>query len=318
MNDKAVLSLALTPKTTADHEKLAQGLATLTAEDPVLQVRTDHGTGEVIISCANELHLEIIVDRLKREFDVEAGVGRPQVVYKEALTRPADGEMKYARQTSGMGQYAHVKVHLYPAEAGSGYVFEDKTIGGVIPKEFVTSIRDGIKEALTRGVAAGYPVDDVRIELYDGSYHDVDSSEMAFRIAGAMAFRDAAMKARPVLLEPMMRVEVAVPNEHFADVVGNLSHRRGRIQSQEKRGGTQIIVARVPLSGLFGYSGDLRSRTRGRGTVQMEFDEYEPCSPADNDDGSRDSFVGAPRKPLPTLKDSRVALPEPGGEDSTN
>src|SRR6187401_1911370 len=190
-----------------------------------------------------ELHLEIIVDRLKREFNVEAMVGKPQVAYKETLTRPADGEMKYSKQTGGRGQYGHVKIHLYPGEPGSGYIFENETTGGSIPKEFIKPIDEGIKEALTRGVLAGYPVDDVRIELYDGSYHDMDSSDMAFRIAGSMAFRDAAKKAQPVLLEPVMLVETVVPTEHGLDVTNSLSSRRGRIQSQDDRGVTRIIKA---------------------------------------------------------------------------
>jgi elongation factor G len=222
-----------------------------------------------------ELHLEIIVDRLKREFSVEATVGKPQVAYKETLTRPADGEMKYAKQTGGRGQYGHVKIHLYPGEPGTGYVFEDEIVGGAIPKEFIKPVNEGIKEALTRGVLAGYPIDDVRIELYDGSYHDVDSSEMAFKIAGSMAFQDAAKKARPVLLEPVMRVEVVVPKEYMGDVMGNLSSRRGQIQSQEDRGGTQIIAARVPLSEMFGYSTNLRSMSQGRGTYTMQFAAYD-------------------------------------------
>src|SRR5204862_386980 len=225
-----------------------------------------------IIAGMGELHLEIIVDRLKREFSVEATVGKPQVAYKETLTRPADGEMKYAKQTGGRGQYGHVKIHLYPGEPGSGYIFENETTGGSIPKEFIKPVDEGIKEALTRGVLAGYPIDDVRIELYDGSYHDVDSSEMAFKIAGSMAFQDAAKKAKPVLLEPVMRVEVVVPKDYMGDVMGNLSSRRGQIQSQEDRGGTQIISARVPLSEMFGYATDLRSRTQGRATYSMHFD----------------------------------------------
>src|SRR5687767_1391836 len=272
-----VISLAIEPKTKADHEKLGQGLGKLMAEDPTFRVKTDQATGEVVIAGMGELHLEIIVDRLKREFNVEASVGRPQVAYKETLTRPADGEMKYAKQTGGRGQYGHCKIHLYPGEPGTGYIFENKISGGAIPKEFIKPIDEGIKEALTRGVLAGYPVDDVRIELYDGSYHDVDSSEMAFKIAGSMAFQDAAKKAKPVLLEPMMRVEVVVPKEHMGDVMGNLSSRRGQIQSQEDRGGTQIIQARVPLSEMFGYATDLRSRTQGRATYSMHFDRYEPA-----------------------------------------
>ena len=270
-----VISLAIEPKTKADQEKLGQGLGKLMAEDPTFRVKTDQATGEVVIAGMGELHLEIIVDRLKREFNVEASVGRPQVAYKETLTRPADGEMKYAKQTGGRGQYGHVKIHLYPGEPGTGYIFENEIVGGTIPKEFIKPIDEGIKEALTRGVLAGYPVDDVRIELYDGSYHDVDSSEMAFKIAGSMAFQDAAKKARPVLLEPVMRVEVVVPKEHMGDVMGNLSSRRGQIQSQEDRGGTQIINARVPLSEMFGYATDLRSRTQGRATYSMHFDRYE-------------------------------------------
>jgi len=272
-----VISLAIEPKTKVDQEKLGQGLGKLMAEDPTFRVKTDIQTGEVVIAGMGELHLEIIVDRLKREFNVEASVGRPQVAYKETLTRPADGEMKYAKQTGGRGQYGHAKIHLFPGEPGSGYVFENKISGGTIPREFIKPIDEGIKEALTRGVLAGYPVDDVRIELYDGSYHDVDSSEMAFKIAGSMAFQDAAKKAKPVLLEPVMRVEVVVPKDYMGDVMGNLSSRRGQIQSQEDRGGTQIINARVPLSEMFGYATDLRSRTQGRATYSMHFDRYEPA-----------------------------------------
>jgi elongation factor G len=272
---KPVISLAIEPKTKSDQEKLGVGLQKLRAEDPTFHVQTDTQTGQVIIAGMGELHLEIIVDRLKREFAVEAMVGKPQVAYKETLTRPADGEMKYSKQTGGRGQYGHVKIHLYPGEPGSGYIFENETTGGSIPKEFIKPVDEGIKEALTRGVLAGYPIDDVRIELYDGSYHDVDSSEMAFKIAGSMAFQDAAKKARPVLLEPIMRVEVTVPKEHMGDVMGNLSSRRGQIQSQEDRGGTQIVSARVPLSEMFGYSTDLRSRTQGRASYSMHFDRYE-------------------------------------------
>jgi len=272
-----VIQLAIEPKTKADQEKLGVGLQKLMAEDPTFRVKTDQATGEVVISGMGELHLEIIVDRLKREFNVEASVGRPQVAYKETLTRAADGEMKYAKQTGGRGQYGHAKIHLFPGEPGSGYVFENKITGGAIPREFIKPIDEGIKEALTRGVLAGYPVDDVRIELYDGSYHDVDSSEMAFKIAGSMAFQDAAKKARPVLLEPVMRVEVVVPKEYMGDVMGHLSSKRGQILSQEDRGGSQIINARVPLSEMFGYATDLRSRTQGRASYSMHFDRYEPA-----------------------------------------
>ncbi|MGH9240606.1 MAG: elongation factor G [Vicinamibacterales bacterium] len=270
-----VIALAIEPKTKSDQEKLGVGLSKLMAEDPTFRVKTDEQTGQVVISGMGELHLEIIVDRLKREFNVEASVGKPQVAYKETLTRPADGEMKYAKQTGGRGQYGHAKIHLFPGEPGTGFVFENEIVGGAIPKEFIKPIEEGIREALTRGVLAGYPIDDVRIELYDGSYHDVDSSEMAFKIAGSMAFQDAAKKAKPVLLEPIMRVEVVVPKDYLGDVMGDLASRRGRIQSQEDRGGTQIINARVPLSEMFGYATDLRSRTQGRATYSMHFDRYE-------------------------------------------
>ena len=305
-----VVSLAIVPKTKADQEKLGVGLQKLMAEDPTLRVQTDQQTWQVIIGGMGELHLEIIVDRLKREFSVDATVGTPQVAYKETLTRSSDGEMKYAKQTGGRGQYGHVKIHLYPGEPGSGYIFETEVVGGSIPQQFIKPIDEGIKEALTRGVLAGYPIDDVRIELYDGSYHEVDSSEIAFKIAGSMALQDAAKKARPVLLEPVMRVEVVVPKDYMGDVMGNLSSRRGRIQSQEDRGGTQIIQARVPLSEMFGYGTDLRSSTQGRATYVMNFDRYQqrPCGPDDDD---RKSPVGAPRKPAPRVNDSGVALPEP-------
>ena len=270
-----VISLAIEPKTKSDQEKLGVGLSKLMGEDPTFRVKTDEQTNQVVIAGMGELHLEIIVDRLKREFGVEASVGKPQVAYKETLTRPADGEMKYAKQTGGRGQYGHVKIHLFPGAPGTGYIFENKTTQGSIPKEFIRPVDDGIKEALTRGVIAGYPIDDVRIELYDGSYHDVDSSEMAFKIAGSMAFQDAAKKAKPVLLEPIMKVEVVVPKDYMGDVMGDLAGRRGRIQSQEDRGGTQIINARVPLSEMFGYATDLRSRTQGRATYSMHFEHYE-------------------------------------------
>ena len=271
-----VISLAIEPKTKADQEKLGMGLGKLMAEDPTFRVKTDDQTGQVVIAGMGELHLEIIVDRLKREFNVEATVGRPQVAYKETLTRPAEGEGRYIKQTGGRGQYGHAKIRLIPRQPGEGYEFINETVGGSIPKEFIKPIDQGIREAMTTGVLAGYPVDDVAVELYDGSYHDVDSSEMAFKIAGSMAFKDAAKRAKPVLLEPVMRVEVVVPKDFMGDVMGNLASRRGHIQSQEDRGGTQIIQARVPLSEMFGYATDLRSRTQGRATYSMHFDRYEP------------------------------------------
>jgi elongation factor G len=279
-----VISLAIEPKTKSDQEKLGNGLQKLMSEDPTFRVKTDEQTGQVVIAGMGELHLEIIVDRLKREFGVEASVGKPQVAYKETLTRPADGEMRYAKQTGGRGQFAEVKIRLFPGEPGTGYIFENEIKGGTIPKEYIKPVDEGIKEALTRGVLAGFPIDDVRIELYDGKHHEVDSSEMAFKIAGSMAFQDAAKKAKPVLLEPVMRVEVVVPKDYLGDVMGDLASRRGRIQSQEDRGGTQIINARVPLSEMFGYATDLRSRTQGRATYSMHFDRYEQAPPDVSDE----------------------------------
>ena len=272
-----VISVAVEPKSKADQDKLSQGLGRLAEEDPTFRVRTDDETGQTLIAGMGELHLEIIVDRLKREFNVEASVGRPQVAYKETLTRPAEGEGRYIKQTGGRGQYGHAKIRLVPRQPGEGYEFINNIVGGKIPKEFIKPIDQGIREAMTTGVLAGYPVDDVAVELYEGSYHDVDSSEMAFKIAGSMAFKDAAKHAKPVLLEPVMRVEVVVPKDYMGDVMGNLASRRGHIQSQEDRGGTQIIQARVPLSEMFGYATDLRSRTQGRATYSMHFDRYEPA-----------------------------------------
>ena len=272
-----VISLAIEPKTKGDQEKLGVGLQKLMAEDPTFRVKTDEQTGQVVIAGMGELHLEIIVDRLKREFSVEASVGKPQVAYKETLTRPADGEMKYATADR---RPRPVRPREDPPRAAAsratGYdVRERDHAAARFRRNSSSRSTKGIKEALTRGVLAGYPIDDVRIELYDGSYHDVDSSEMAFKIAGSMAFQDAAKKAKPVLLEPVMRVEVVVPKDYMGDVMGDLASRRGRIQSQEDRGGTQIINARVPLSEMFGYATDLRSRTQGRATYSMHFDRYE-------------------------------------------
>jgi elongation factor G len=275
-----VISLAIEPKTKADQEKLGLGLQKLMAEDPTFRVRTDQQTGQTIIAGMGELHLEIIVDRLKREFSVDASVGRPQVAYKETITRPAEAEGKWIRQTGGRGQYGHAKIRIMPRKPGEGYEFVNKIVGGSIPKEYIKPIDEGIREAMTTGVLAGYPVDDVGVELYDGSYHDVDSSEMAFKFAGSIAFKEAAHRAKPVLLEPVMRVEVVVPKEFLGDVMGNLASRRGHIQSQEERGGTQIVSARVPLAEMFGYATDLRSRTQGRATYSMHFDRYEPAPQA--------------------------------------
>jgi elongation factor G len=318
MNRSALLLLAIRPKTEGDRESLARGVTALMADDPTISVDTDPATGEVVIGGIGELHLEIIIDRLKREFRVEAIVGRPQIAYKETVTRAADGEGRYARQSDARGQYAHAKIHLLPGEPGSGYVFENKIIGSAIPKAFIRPIDEGIQHALTAGVLAGYPVDDVRIVLYDGSYHEVDSSETAFRIAGTMAFHDAAKKAAPVLLEPVMRVDVVAPTECIGDVMGNLSSRRGQIQSREDCDNMQRIIVRVPLSKMFGYATELRSGTRGRGTFAMQFAYYQPSEPAENQGTGDDSMVGVPRKPRPTLRESGVALPEPMEDDVQN
>jgi elongation factor G len=268
-----VISLAVEPKTKGDQEKLGTGLAKLMQEDPTFKVETDKDTGQTKISGMGELHLEILVDRLKREFSVEANVGKPQVAYKETIRKEAKGEGKYIKQTGGRGQYGHAKIEISPAP-GEGYVFENDITGGTIPKEFIKPIETGIKEALERGVLAGYPMVDVKVRLYDGSFHDVDSSEMAFKIAGSMAFQDAAKKASPVLLEPIMKVEVVTPDDYTGAVTGDLSARRGHLEGQISRGGTQIITALVPLSNMFGYSTDLRSRTQGRATYTMHFEKY--------------------------------------------
>ena len=269
-----VIALAVEPKTKGDQEKLGNGLGKLMQEDPTFKVETDKDTGQTKISGMGELHLEIIVDRLKREFGVEANVGKPQVAYKETIRNPSKGEHKHQKQTGGRGQYGHCKIEIEPAP-GEGFVFENVIKGGAIPKEYVKPVEEGIREALERGILAGYPMVDVRVKLYDGTYHEVDSSEMAFKIAGSIAFQDAAKKAKPVLLEPVMRVEVVVPKDYMGDVMGNLASRRGHIQSQEDRGGTQIIAARVPLAEMFGYATDLRSRTQGRATYSMHFESYE-------------------------------------------
>ena len=270
-----VIALAIEPRTKADQEKLGQGLTKLTREDPTFRVKTDDETGQVVISGMGELHLEIIVDRLRREFDVEATVGRPQVAYREALTKPAEADGRYVKQTGGRGQYGHVKLRVIPGQPGAGFVFKNEVFGGAVPREFIGSIEAGVREALTTGVLAGYAIEDVSVTLYDGSSHDVDSSEVAFKIAASMAFRAAARKASPVLLEPVMRVEVVVPETHMGDVISDLNGRRGKIKAMEAHGGTQILNSRVPLAEMFGYATDLRSRTQGRATFTMHFDRYE-------------------------------------------
>ena len=270
-----VISVAVEPKTKADQEKMSLALGKLAAEDPSFRVHTDEESGQTIISGMGELHLEIIVDRMKREFKVEAEVGAPQVAYRETIRTAVEQEYKYAKQSGGRGQYGHVFLKIEPLEPGSGYEFVDEIKGGVIPKEYIPAVNKGIEEAMQRGIQAGYPVEDVKVTLYDGSYHDVDSSEMAFKLAGSMGFREGASKANPVILEPMMKVEVEVPEEFMGDVIGDVSKRRGQVNGMDDRAGNKIVNAFVPLSEMFGYSTDLRSMTQGRATYSMEFDHYE-------------------------------------------
>ena len=269
-----VISLAIEPKTKAGQEKMALALAKLAEEDPTFRTYTDQETGQTIISGMGELHLEIIVDRLLREFKVEANVGAPQVAYKETIVGNADVDMKYARQSGGKGQYGHVKIRVEPNESGKGYEFVNAVVGGAIPKEYIPAVDKGIQGALNAGVLAGYPVVDVKVELYDGSYHEVDSSEMAFQIAGSMAIKEALKKAKSVILEPIMRVDVVTPDDYTGHVIGDLNSRRGQIQNQETRNGTVQITAGVPLSEMFGYSNDLRSKTQGRGNYVMQPSHY--------------------------------------------
>jgi elongation factor G len=271
-----VISVAIEPKTKGDQDKLSQGLQRLAEEDPTFRVRTDEETGQTLISGMGELHLEIIVDRLTREFNVDANVGRPQVAYRETISKPVEKiEGRFVRQTGGRGQYGHAVINVEPMEPGDGYEFVDKIVGGSIPKEYIPSVDLGIQEAMESGVLSGFPVVDVRVELVDGTYHDVDSSEIAFKIAGSMAFKNAEQRAKPKLLEPVMAVEVVTPEEYLGDVMGDLNSRRGRVEGLEPRGNAQAIRARVPLATMFGYATDLRSTTQGRATFTMQFDRYE-------------------------------------------
>ncbi|MCL5734320.1 MAG: elongation factor G [Actinobacteria bacterium] len=270
-----VIWVAIEPKTKADQDRLSDSLMKLAEEDPTFRVRTDEETGQTIIAGMGELHLEIIVDRLLREFKVDANVGRPQVAYREGVTKPVPkAEARFVRQTGGRGQYGHVVIKMEPNEYGAGFSFANKIVGGAVPKEYVPAVEAGIEEAMETGVLAGFPVEDVRVELIDGSYHEVDSSEMAFKIAGSMAFKEAAKKAHPVLLEPVEDVEVVVPEEYMGDVMGDLNSRRGHITGMEPRAGAQVIKATVPLGEMFGYATDLRSMTQGRATYTMQFSHY--------------------------------------------
>jgi elongation factor G len=271
-----VISIAIEPKTKGDQDKLSTALQRLAEEDPTLRVRSDEETGQTLISGMGELQLEIIVDRLRREFSVDANVGRPQVAYRETAGKAVDKvEGRFVRQTGGRGQYGHAVIHVEPTGSGDGYEFVDKIVGGAIPREYIPAVDLGIQEAMESGVLAGYPVVDVRVELVDGSYHEVDSSEMAFKVAGSMAFKEAMRRARPKLLEPVMGVEVVTPEEYLGDVMGDLNARRGRVEGLEPRGNAQAIRAKVPLATMFGYATDLRSTTQGRATFTMQFDRYE-------------------------------------------
>ena len=270
-----VISIAIEPKTKADQEKLGSSLAKLASEDPSFRVKTDEETGQTIISGMGELHLEIIVDRLMREFKVEANVGKPQVAYRETITKKVKVEGKFVRQSGGRGQYGHVWLEVEPQEPGKGYEFVDAIKGGVVPREYIPAVDKGIREAMDTGVLAGYPVVDFKVTLIDGSYHEVDSSEMAFKIAGSMGFKEGCSKAQPVLLEPIMSVEVVVPEEYMGEVIGDLNSRRGRIMGMENRAGAQVVSSMVPLAQMFGYATDLRSATQGRATYTMTFDHYE-------------------------------------------
>ncbi|MCX7914590.1 MAG: elongation factor G, partial [Thermodesulfovibrionales bacterium] len=270
-----VISVAIEPKTKADQEKLSISLQKISQEDPSFRVSYNEETGQTIISGMGELHLEIIVDRLTREFKVGANVGKPQVAYKETIKVPAKAEGKFIRQTGGRGQYGHVWIEVEPLGRGKGFEFANKIVGGVIPREFIPAVEKGIKEAMDVGVLAGYPVVDVKVTLFDGSYHEVDSSELAFKIAASIAFKEACKKAEAILLEPIMNIEVVTPEEYMGEVIGDLNSRRGKIQTMEKRGKVQVIKALVPLAEMFGYATDLRSKTQGRGTFTMQFSHYD-------------------------------------------
>src|SRR5262249_9408628 len=269
-----VIDIAIEPKSKADQERLGISLMKLAVEDPSFRVRSDEETGQTIIAGMGELHLEIIVDRLLREFKVEANVGKPQVAYRETITRRAEAQGRYIRQTGGRGQDGHIYLRLIPNEPGKGFSFDNKIVGGVVPKEYIPAVEKGVVEAMQNGVVAGYPMVDIKVETFDGSYHEVDSSEIAFKIAGSMAFKEAASAGSPVLLEPIMSTEVVTPEEFMGDVIGDLNSRRGKIQGMAPRPGVQVITAQVPLAQMFGYATDLRSRTQGRATYTMQFGHY--------------------------------------------
>jgi elongation factor G len=314
--EPALISLDITPKTPADREKLARALQALAAEDGTLEVRAGVEPNCTVIGATSEAHLEEIVDRLKREFEVEATVGRPMVAYLETVTRSAEGSAKHVKMAHGQGEYAHVALRLHPTETGTGYSFEDTTIGGAISKRFMASIDSGIRESMANGVLRGYPIVGVRVEVHDGSYHDTDSTDAAFRTAAAMAFQEAAKKAQPLLLEPVMQVVVKADNRYVKAVLEGLLMRRGEIQARTHEADQEVITAHVPLSQLFGFEGQLRAETHGHASCSIRFAYYQPVvhGPAGDDDHT--SRVGAPRRPAPNLRTNAASVPEPDDTDT--
>jgi elongation factor G len=306
-----IVFVVIDPKTQADQEKLGQGLQEMMAEDPTLRVNTDTRTGHTIIRGTGELHLEVIVDRLTREFNVAATIGKPQVAYRETIRAKAEHDYTHKKQTGGSGQYARTKLTVEP-NPGKAFEFDNVIKGGSVPKGFIPAVEQGVRESLEGGILAGYPMVDIKVELIDGAYHEVDSSEIAFKICSSICFKEACRKAEPVLLEPVMRVEVVVPEEYMGTVNGDLSSRRGRLEGAEVRGATRLIKAMVPLSEMFGYAAELRSRTEGRASYTMHFARYEPLSGGpDTDNEDSGAPVLAPRTPTPTGNQSHVALPKP-------
>jgi elongation factor G len=313
---QALLFLDITPKTPADRQKLARALQVLAAEDNQLDVCAAAESDCTVIGANSEAHLERTVDRLKREFEVAASVGRPAVAYLETVTRSAEGSAKHVRMIPGEREYAHVSLRLHPAGAGAGYSFTDATTGEVIPKHFMKSIDTGIRESMAHGVLRGYPIVDVRVEVHDGSYHDIDSTDAAFRTAAALALEEAAKKAQPLLLEPVMQVVARADNRYINTVLDRLLMRRGEILARTPEPGQEVITARVPLSKLFGFEGQLRAETHGHASCSIQFAYYQPAVDGPGDDDDRISRVGAPRRPAPHLRSSTASLPEPDDEDT--
>ena len=308
---QALMSLEMTPKTPADREKLARGLQVLAAEDPHLDVRPGAEADRTVIGATSEAHLEEIIVRLKREFEVEASVSRPTVVYVETLARPAEGSAKHVTMSHGPGEYGHVTLRVYPAERGSGYTFEDSTVDGTIPKRFMASIDSGIRESMAKGVLNAYPIVDLRVEVDGGSYHDTDSTDAAFRSAAAMAFREAAKRAQPLVLEPVVQVVVRLEDTHINAVLEEFLDRKAEIQTRTRESGQEVITARVPLSHLFGFECQLRAQTHGHASCSVRFAYYQPVVQGPGDDDDHTSRVGVPRRPVPNPRSSKASVPEP-------